>query len=294
MNDPEGWIAVDWGTTNRRAWAIAADGAVRGELHDAQGILSVPAGGYPAEIAALRERFGARQVVAAGMVGSDRGWTAVPYVDAPADLPAVAAGAVEVAPHVHIVPGVALRGKRADVMRGEEVQVLGAVAAGLAGADALFCQPGTHCKWITVEAGRITDFATALTGELFALLRQGGTLARMLAGEVSDGPAFRAGVARGAGATDLLTALFEVRAEVLLERRTHADAASYASGVLIGSDVGASDLTGRDVALIADRPLAELYAAAIALQGGTVRRIDSGAGFVVGIGRIAGLLEIAK
>ncbi len=294
MSGSRGWIAVDWGTTNRRAYLIGADGAVEDELSDAGGILAVPPGGYPDAIAALRERFGTRAIVAAGMIGSDSGLVAVPYVDAPADLTAIAAAAVEAAPDMHIVPGVALRdGGRADVMRGEEVQVLGAAAGGLAGPDAFFCQPGTHCKWITVEGARIVAFRTALTGELFASLRKQGTLAAMLDGDVADGPAFRSGVARGSAAADLLTALFEVRAGVLLGVRDRADAASYASGVLIGNDVGARDLAGREVTLLADGPLAELYAAAITLAGGTVRRLDSRAGFLEGITMIARLLGIA-
>ncbi len=288
------WIAIDWGTTNRRAYLLDGDGAVLDELSDAAGVLTVPPDGYPAAIAALRERLGAYPIVAAGMIGSDRGLATVPYVDAPADLAAIAAGAVEAMPGVHLVPGVALRhGGRADVMRGEEVQVLGAVAAGLFEPDAFFCQPGTHSKWIAVENAAITDCWTALTGELFALLRGQGTLSGMLDADTADGPAFRAGVERGAGAADLLTALFEVRASVLLGQRSRSDAASYASGLLIGNDAGARSLTDLEVALIAEGPLADLYAVAITLRGGAVRRLDSRAGFLAGVTAVARALGVA-
>lgn len=283
------YIAIDWGTTNRRAWRVAADGTFGEALRDSRGVLALTADDYPAELAALRARLGDLPVIAAGMVGSNRGWREVPYVDAPADLAALASGALRLPDaDALLLPGVALRsGARADVMRGEEVQVLGALAAGLAPADALFCQPGTHNKWIATSAGRITDVATALTGELFALLRGHGILSAMLDGPVADGAAFRAGVARGAGARDLTVALFEVRARVLLDRLDAADAASFASGVLIGADVGArTDLKGRPVQLLASGDLATLYAAAIDSCGGTALALDSERAFAAGIHRL--------
>lgn len=281
----DSYIAVDWGTTNRRAWLIGGDGAVLDGARDDRGVLALRPSDYPREIAALRDRFGADQVIAAGMVGSTRGWRDVRYVDAPAALPDLAAALVAVDPGVWIVPGVALRaGGRCDVMRGEEVQVLGAVAMGMAAAHGLFCQPGTHNKWIAVAGGRIVDFATAMTGELFALLRTHGILAGMLDGAVADGAAFRRGVARGAGARDLAVALFEVRAAVLLGDLAGDDAAAFASGVLIGADVGArDDLAGRTVALLASGTLATLYAAAIDALGGRVVALDSDAAFAAGI-----------
>lgn len=283
------YIAIDWGTTNRRAWRMSADGVAGDVVKDGRGILSTQPGDYPREIDSLRARLGDLPVIAAGMVGSNRGWHEVPYVDAPADLEALARDLFWTAnSRVGIVPGIALRASdRADVMRGEEVQVLGAIAGGLAPADALFCQPGTHNKWIATRAGRVTDIATALTGELFALLRGHGILSGMLDGAVSDGAAFRDGLSRGAGAKDLTVALFEVRARVLLGRLAPDDAAAFASGVLIGADVGArDDLTGREVQLLAGGALADLYAAAITHCGGRPVTLDSERAFACGIHRL--------
>lgn len=278
------YIAVDWGTTNRRAYLIDAGGSVIETARDDRGVLAIERSEYPREVAALRERLGALPVIAAGMIGSTRGWVDAPYVPAPADLAAlVEAGAEIPGENVLIVPGVCLTGPRSDVMRGEEVQVLGAIAAGLAPADALFCQPGTHNKWVNTVGGRIVDVSTAMTGELFALLGGNGVLKGMLDGDVADGLAFRDGVARSAGATDLLVALFEVRAGVLLGALPADDAASFASGVLIGADVGSRDLRDSDVHLLASGPLADLYAAAIRLRGGRVVAVDNQAGFLAGI-----------
>ena len=90
---------------------------------------------------------------------------------------------------IRIVPGVSRSADgRGDVMRGEEVQLFGAIAAGLAPGDALLCQPGTHCKWAWMAAGAIADFTTAMTGELFSLLKAHSLIgADMAAGDVADG-----------------------------------------------------------------------------------------------------------
>jgi len=283
--DTEAYIAIDWGTTNRRVYLVDRHGAVVDTMSDDRGILSLTPADYPAELAAIRARFGDRHVIAAGMVGSNRGWHDVAYVDAPASLTSLASHAREVADATYIVPGIALRsGTRADVMRGEEVQVLGAIAARIAPADGLFCQPGTHNKWIVAAGGNIVDFATAMTGEIFSLVKAHGILAGMLDGDVADGPAFRDGVRRGLGARDLGVALFEVRAAVLLDIRPAAEAAAFASGILIGADVGArDDLDGRPVHLLASGALAGLYATAIVMAGGDPITLDSHAAFVAGI-----------
>jgi 2-dehydro-3-deoxygalactonokinase len=272
------YIAVDWGTTNRRAYAMTAEGMVMDRLQDDRGVLALTQGDYPGAIAALRDRFGAHSVVAAGMVGSTRGWREAPYLDAPATLRNLAAACLEVAPDVRIIPGIAIRsGSRPDVMRGEEVQVLGAICAGAAPPTALFCQPGTHNKWIETVDGAITDFATVMTGELFALVRAHGILAGMLDGPVADGAVFRDGLRRGLEARNLAAALFEVRAGILLDRLAPTDAAAYASGIMIGADVGTrSDLGQRPVHLLAGGALATLYAVAITEAGGRAIVVPDG------------------
>lgn len=276
------FIAVDWGTTNRRAYRIE-DGVVMATARDAQGVSSMTLDGYPAEIAAIRARFGDLPLLLAGMVGSTIGWREVPYIAAPVGFAGLAEGLDWIDARTAIVPGVSvLTDRRADVMRGEEVQLLGAIAAGLAPADALLCQPGTHCKWARIVGGEIADFTTAMTGELFALLRGNGLLAPQLSAAVTPGNAFREGVEAGK-ARDLAASLFSIRAGKLLGRREDADAASYASGLLIGSDVAVRLGTVRDVHVLADPALGELYAIAIAANGATAHIVDSHAAFGAGI-----------
>ena len=284
----DGFIAVDWGTTNRRAYLIEG-GEVTRTGRDARGVTAVPPGGFPAELAAMRAAFGALPVLLAGMVGSTIGWAVAPYVPAPAGLSELAAGLLRIDERTAIVPGLSLvaetpdEGHRADVMRGEEVQLLGALVAGLAPADALLCQPGTHCKWVDARGGRIERFTTAMTGELFALLRGHSLLASQLAAPVTPGSAFRDGVAEGAR-RDLAAALFGIRAAGLQGIRDDADATSYVSGLLIRADVAArlADTPRRIVHLLADPSLGALYAAAVETLGHESRLIDSQAAFVAG------------
>lgn len=285
------FLAVDWGTTNRRTFLIE-QGAVTRTERDDRGVTAVAPGGFEGEAAALRARFGDLPMLLAGMVGSNIGWRVAPYVAAPAGLPALATGLSWIDDRTAIVPGIStLEAGRADVMRGEEVQLLGAVAAGLAPADALLCQPGTHCKWVEMAGGEIASFTTAMTGELFALIRAHGLLAAQLGAEVMPGDAFNAGVAEGAR-RDLAASLFGIRAAKLLGLRDDADAASFASGLLIGGDVAAR-LAGTNhdtIHVLADPVLGGLYGAAIELQGRAARLVDSHAAFIAGIEQIGALI----
>src|SRR5688572_7905751 len=148
MRWAEGFIAVDWGTTNRRGYWIDGEGSCAGEFEDSSGVLAVPDGGFPAAVAEIRERLGDRPMLLAGMIGSNRGWIEAPYVPCPAGIGELASALAWADERTAIVPGVADDGPgRADVMRGEEVQLLGAVAEGTIPADCTVCHPGTHNKW---------------------------------------------------------------------------------------------------------------------------------------------------
>jgi 2-dehydro-3-deoxygalactonokinase len=276
------FLAVDWGTTNRRTFLIEDGQAVRSE-RDGHGVTAVS--DFVAEVAALRADMGDLPVLLAGMVGSNIGWRLAPYAQAPAGIGDLAAQLLRIDARTAIVPGIATA---SDVMRGEEVQLLGAAAAGLVPPDALLCQPGTHCKWAELEAGTVARFTTAMTGELFALLRAHGLLAAQLGADVTLNDAFRAGVEEGKS-RDLAASLFGIRAARLLGTRDDADAASYASGLLIGSDVAArlSGWRPDTVHILADPELGGLYAAAIEAQGGAAHLVDSHAAFVAGAVAIA-------
>lgn len=279
------FIAVDWGTTNRRAYLIDGDGMVQEDERDDQGVLAVAPDGFAAAAEAIRSRFGNLPMLCAGMVGSDRGWKQVAYRACPVDMDTLAAAVEWLEPgRIAIVPGVSMTAEgRADVMRGEEVQLLGAVAGDLAPPDALLCQPGTHTKWAEMKAGRIVRFTSAMTGEIFGMLKRHSLLSALLDGPVAPGPAFLAGI-EAARHDDLLTSLFETRAAALLGLRKKADCAAYVSGLLIGTDVAARlREPGTLVHLLADAHLGHLYGTAIDAQRGQSVQIDSHTAFVRGI-----------
>ena len=291
MRWSDGYIAIDWGTTNRRAYAVGRDGRLTDSIEDDCGIMKVPSGGFPAALAGIRERLGGGAVLMAGMIGSNRGWVETPYVPCPAGAADLAAAIRWVEADVGIVPGVNLDGARADVMRGEEVQVAGALALGRIAPDALICHPGTHAKWIVTAGGRIVDFRTMMTGELFGLLGKHSILSAQLAGPVTADDDFRAGAAAGLAGADLLSGLFEIRARHALGIGGP-DGAAHASGLLIGSDVRSGLKMHREgpVGLVGRSDLRALYAAALALAGHEVVEVDGADAFLAGIAKLTELL----
>ena len=174
-------VALDWGSTRLRAWLLGHGGAILAERQNGDGA-SVLAGGAPAFERALAALVGdwlemGVPVLACGMVGSTHGWREAAYVACPARLDRLHEHLVEVntraALHLHIVPGlIDETGATPDVMRGEETQVIGALALRprLAKGRHVLAHPGTHTKWVAIEDGRMSTFQTAFTGELFALL----------------------------------------------------------------------------------------------------------------------------
>lgn len=290
MADPA-WIGVDWGGTHRRAWRY--DGAALVAQHDdALGLLAVAphfADSLPSLLSGLRTPADtAATLVMAGMVGSAQGWQEVPYLDATRpllELPQrlvrlTAAGAPD---NAWIVPGMRWRGvgEAVDVMRGEETQLFGALhLLGSARADGWYVLPGTHAKWVWLQGGRVRWLRTYLTGELFALLGERGTLAPLMqhAQHEHDPEVFARGVAL-AGEAALSHALFGARARVVTGGLPREATAAYVSGVLIGTEW--HDLRrhpGLDatapVRVIGAPRLAALHAACAAQLGHAVELLD--------------------
>ena len=290
MRWAEGFIAVDWGTTNRRAYRLDSAGRCVDEFEDHQGVLTVAAGGFPDAVAQIRQRLGDHPLLLAGMIGSNRGWKEAPYVACPAGIDDLAAKLVWAGEREAIVPGVSYLGQgRADVMRGEEVQLLGAVAAGLVARDALACHPGTHNKWALLRGGVIHLFGTVMTGELFSLLKEHSILADLLQGPVEVNDAFQAGVRRVFERDMLPADLFGARAEVLLGQMNKDDVPSYVSGLLVGTDVriGLTFPLTAQIPVLGRKDLTKLYAAAIREAGREAVELDGERCFLAGINEIA-------
>ena len=257
--------------------------------HAPRGILHVEGGGFAAtlrEVAGDWIAAGETDVLLSGMVGSRQGWREAAYLPCPAGAAEIAGRLLPVpfeGARVRIVPGLAFVDAAGvpEVMRGEETQILGAMPG-----SGLACLPGSHSKWVEVADGRITAFATYLSGEAFAALRHATILGRMMAEAPHDSVAFAEGVARAASPGHLLHHLFGVRTRGLFGTLADTAGASYLSGLLVGHEVRAALPAGGHVHLIGAPTLTALYAAAIAQVGGTSDTMDEDAA-AHGLARIA-------
>jgi 2-dehydro-3-deoxygalactonokinase len=238
-------IGLDWGTSSLRAYLYGADGKVVAWRQQPWGIRQLPDGGFAGTLQAITNDWPPCVVVAAGMIGSRQGWHEVPYVPLPADAASIARGMLRVdacASHeLWIAPGLQ-RHQPADVMRGEETQIVGALArSSIDQADMRFVLPGTHSKWATAINGCITAFDTVMTGEMYALLLRHSILGAGLSSESAQAFAAEAFVrglltARQSGAEGVFGRLFSTRALMLAGELAAADVPDFLSGLLIGEE----------------------------------------------------------
>jgi 2-dehydro-3-deoxygalactonokinase len=295
-------IAGDWGTSNLRLFLCSEDGALlASKAGPGAAAVDQP---YPQLLAALlsdwQRAHAELPIVLCGMVGSSIGWTQVPYVPCPASSGQIAARCVAIeGSRVRIVPGLSCTNRldAPDLMRGEETQILGALQLepALRTGRRLLCLPGTHTKWVAISDGVVSDFLTAPTGELYALLVSHSVL-------VSDarnghGPATGAddaGFARGleqvrlVPAADILQRLFQCRSRRLIGELASADVPAFLSGLLIGSDVhGAlrlmADGTAGSVHIVGTERLARRYAQALRAFGAAPESIEGEAAARAGL-----------
>jgi 2-dehydro-3-deoxygalactonokinase len=298
-------LALDWGTSSLRGARLDARGQAVEERSFARGILSVAPGEFPR---VFESCFGDWMkdphalCLMAGMVGSRQGWLEAPYCACPAGFEEVASKLAWVEPgRIAIVPGLVCEqegipdvkrlNRIPDVMRGEETQIFGALKL-LARQDALLVLPGTHSKWVRVQAGRIQSFATFMTGEFFALLRQHSILAHTLPVNPSDGDfdseAFEQGVTLALRSNSLLHSAFSARTLSLFDRLPAAALPSYLSGLVIGEELRVQPLKSSDeVIIIGSEALTQRYQNALALRSVAAQRIGSQATW-------AGLQAIAQ
>ncbi len=292
---PKTLIALDWGTTRVRAVLIDEAGAVIARRSAGSGIQSVAPGGFPAAFEAiagdLRRARPDAAIVLVGMVGSRNGWIEAPYATCPATPDAIAAAGIDVflpdGGRATILPGLSCDDGAFDVMRGEETLLVG-----LGLENGIACLPGTHSKWAQVEGGKISRFASFMSGEVYGLLRQHSILARLAeepAGEDAQEGA-RRGFAASARPGGLLNAAFAARTEVLAGRMKGGAVGPYLSALLVGQEIaGARALFGGigKVALVADGALAQSYGAALAAAGLSFSLTAPEDAFIAGVRRLA-------
>jgi 2-dehydro-3-deoxygalactonokinase len=274
-------IAVDWGTSNFRAFRLDGQGVIVARCTSPRGILQVGDGNFAAALRAeigpwLEE--GETHVLMCGMIGSRQGWVEAGYLACPAGIEDLANAVVQVPfgeATVRLVPGV--KGADAagvpEVMRGEET-----AAMGMLDGSGLVCFPGTHSKWIQLNDHTIVSFATWMTGEVYSALRRCTILERMMTSDTAiDHAAFQDGVARSADSAGMLHHLFGVRTLALMGQLKEERSASYLSGLLIGHEVRAALPRAARVHLVGTPALCGLYAQAIEACGGTAHVEDEDA-----------------
>lgn len=284
-----GVIAVDWGSSRLRVSALSGEGETIRTASSSDGILLTPRtelrGRLVAALAPFREAWPDAPIVAAGMIGSRNGLTESVPVPLPAGASEVAAGiralAIDAGTTVHMTPGVVDETAHPqDLIRGEEVQVVGWLAEHPAVEDATLILPGTHSKWVRVADGRIAAFRTFLSGEMYARVVESPSFAAFTrprsadaggAADPTSDAAFRDGVRQGFAADGLLHDLFAARSRAL---SAPADVAieSYLSGLLVGYEIAEARWRGLlpadgAVALLSAGALKEVYRAALELCG---------------------------
>ena len=256
------------------------------ERADSAGLLAIKDRRFADSLEAFLDGWldGGVPVVIAGMAGSRMGWVEVPYVAAPAPLADLARNLMKAGriadSDCWIVPGMNLdSADQPEVMRGEECQMLGALLK-QGRSDGVFLTPGTHSKWARVADGRLIEFRTYITGELFNLLRQSGTLAQLMTGDAEDEAAFARGVRATGPDTELLNRVFSARSLTLFGRLEGKELASYLSGMLVGTEMRDAlaawpDLGRTGVTCIGSAGMLARYGACANLLGLDLQGIDN-------------------
>lgn len=274
MTEPA-FIAVDWGTSSFRMWLMDRGGAVLGERRSGEGMTAAASTGFAQVFNGHAAALGAPANIPAiicGMAGARQGWIEAGYIDTPAALLSIPDGAVRIpgeSRDIRILPGLAQRAADApDVIRGEETQLMGALAAIPSGGTV--CMPGTHSKWVRVEGQTVSGFSTFITGELFAAICGHTVLSHAVAGAAAfseSDPAFtRALLASYKSPQTATSRLFTARSGQLLHGISATDAKAVISGTLIGLEIAGALSAGpppERIVLVGDSGLGKLYEGAL-------------------------------
>lgn len=295
------WIAVDWGTSNLRAWAMGQEG-VLAEASSEDGMSRLSQADFEPALLRLVAPWLTKAettVIACGMVGSRQGWHEAPYRATPC-APILPGALVQVPTidkrvKVLIAPGVK-QTNPADVMRGEETQIAGALAL-CPDFDGVLCLPGTHTKWAHVSAGEIVSFQTFMTGEMFDLLSRHSVLRHGMTDGGWEDASFLDAVSDALSRPERIAArLFSLRAEGLIAGLSSQKARARLSGLLIGIELAGAKpyWLGRAVALIGSEGLSRIYARALEQQGITAQILPGTACTIAGLASLAPQCEITR
>ena len=277
------WFCCDWGSTNLRLYLVEDQEvidekstsigakkfnllceqrniALKNRIHLAQELLSELIG----EFSIQKSK---RLIIISGMASSSLGLKELPYSPTPFKLDGSKLdfhhfkGNNDFLHDIYLLSGCK---HHHDVMRGEEVQLMG-LSKDHTHEMGRWILPGTHSKHIWIQNHEILEFHTYMTGELFELLSSQSTLMEgmeKLKGAVSEEEweAFEEGVICAQKAS-LSRQLFQVRSrrnEFSGRERT-----LLLSGMLIGAEIG--QLAHEKTFILGQGLLTELYCKAFDL-----------------------------
>ncbi len=255
-------ISCDWGTSRFRIYLMDRENlGVIASLSEDAGIASVNLSWLKQskmsridffrhhlhhkiqELAHLsREDLAGLPVLISGMASSSIGMLELPYAELPfsiegKDIIYHKLAANDNNPHdLYLLSGLA---STSDVMRGEETQLIG-LQNTIRTKKALVILPGTHSKHISIRDGKIVDFSTYMTGEMFATTSQSTILSHSVSQVQIDNTllfeAFKEGV-ECADTLGYLSALFKVRTRTLLRQQEDAQNFAFLSGIHLGEEL---------------------------------------------------------
>ena len=275
------FISVDWGTSNFRARLVSIpDLQILKEVKSSQGIKETFAlwqkeggdreGFFLDFIKDQIKNFDCQiqapyKIIISGMASSTIGMKELPY----ASLPFKSDGSTLYVDNfegrwfseeISLISGVR---SSSDVIRGEEVQVVGLISEKDKQGTSVFILPGTHSKHVMSENGVVTDFRTYMTGEMFDVISK----QTILKNSITAAPAsenewlsFDEGVNRATQGNSLLNDLFKIRAYDLFESKSKTENFYFLSGLLIGDEINSLKKSNPDkINLCAGGGLYELY-----------------------------------
>ena len=274
-------IGVDWGTTSFRANLLSPEGKILDKIFSSEGILASHTSFEDTlehAVSHWLEESPNIPILASGMITSHNGWIQTPYQQTPSSVSDFSNSLLRHKTKsnmaIYFIAGLSHENElgRPDIMRGEESQIIGAVAAELPlpSEKRVYLLPGTHSKWAETSGEQITGFTTFMPGEFYALAIKHsilGTLTKNTSTSISDG--FMKGVkARMNSKHSILHLLFMSRTLAIFEKIQENEISDYISGLFICEEVLSAKRNGvieqsKTVRIIGRNELVDRYTLAL-------------------------------